>query len=136
MRWIWGVSDAGVWRYAILNVVALTYFYLRWSAPSPQHQKLHFLLMWSYLITTFFYVYQLWITYVTTDAFGISSWWYQLVSNILFEAVLLLIFVYALLYKYAQRNKARYRANVDRMFTKAGEIKDKMKKRKPDKDED
>lgn len=125
---VWGVSQAGLWRYAVINFIALIYFYIRWSAQNAQHRTFHFLLMWVYLTTTLFYAYKIWVTSFTDDAFGISGWWYQFLSNILFASVLLLIIGYAIIYRRAQRNKKKYRADVKRGFEKAGTLKENLSK--------
>lgn len=124
---ILSAAGDGAWRFAVLDCFALIYFYVRWSSPEAQHRQFHFLLMWSYLATTLFYAYQFWISSFTTSALGMSGWWHQLLSNILFVCELLLISVYALLFRRAKRNKAKYRSDVDRWFKKAGSFKDAMK---------
>jgi len=120
---VWNAPHAGVWRFVILDLFALIYFYVRWSSPEAQHRQFHFLLMCSYLITTAFYAYQYWVSSFVQDAFGVSPWWYQLSSNVLFEAELLLIFVYALLFRRAKRDRVKYRKDYEGWLTHVGAAK-------------
>ena len=121
------IEEDGVWRYAVLDCFALIYFYVRWSSPEAQHRQFHFLLMWSYLATTLFYAYQFWISSFATNAFGMSPWWHQLISNILFACELLLITLYAFLFRRAKKDTAKYRSDVESWFKKADEVKKAVK---------
>lgn len=113
----------GIWRYAVLDLFALVYFYIRWSSPEAQHRQFHFLLMWSYGFTTAFYAYQFFVSQLAPEMFAGLQWSYQLASNILFECELLLIFTYSLLRRRAQKDKAQYRSDVAGWFQKAGALK-------------
>ena len=112
-----------MWRYALLELFALGYFYLQWSAHDAQHRQFHFLLMCSYLITTAFYGYQIAVRSMMVEAFAMTGWWFQLISNVLFEAELLLIIGYALLFRKARAGRRKYYDDVDSWFAKAGAVK-------------
>lgn len=113
----------GVWRYAVLEVFGLIYFYLRWSAPDAQHRQFHFLLMCTFMTTTAFYAYRLAVQPMMPSAFAMAPWHYQLLHNVIFVFELLLVTVYALLYRRAKANKQKYYADVDGWFAKADEMK-------------
>ncbi len=112
---VWLAGPVGaVWKYAIIDGVALMYFYRRWVEPATQHRQLHFLLMCSYLATTGHYTVQLVAKQVLPDAFGMSGWWFQLISNVMFAGELLLVTVYALLRRKAKQDRRKWRADTER----------------------
>ena len=130
--------DRGVvgWRYAVVDAVALAYFYRRWSAPNAQHRQFHFLLMCSYIVTVSFWAYRFAAAPVFPEAASLSARWLQLISNMLFGAELLLVIAYALLFRRAKADPRKWRRDVDRwmdgppgMFRKAP-----AKARKPGED--
>lgn len=96
---VFGISNSGIWRYAIMNTMGLIYFAVRWRANNAQHRAFHMLLTGAYLFMTSFYVYQLWVSYYVPDAIGVSKWWYQLFANIVFEGVLLTIIAYGVAFR-------------------------------------
>lgn len=111
-----GGGDTPAWHYATIDLVALIYFYRRWSAPNPQHRQFHFLLMCSYLITTAFYSYQVALLRYAPEALLMSGWWFELFSNILYEAELVGITIYSLLFRRAKTDRRRFQSDVDRWF--------------------
>ncbi|MEE2692761.1 MAG: hypothetical protein VX640_14600 [Pseudomonadota bacterium] len=111
-----GRGATPAWQFATIDLLALIYFYRRWSAPSPQHRQFHFLLMCSYLITTAFYAYQIALKRFAPEALMMSGWWFELFSNILYEAELIGITVYALLFRRAKADRRKFRADVNRWF--------------------
>lgn len=118
--WLTDKYWGGVWRYAALDVFALIYFYRKWAAPLAQHRQFHFLLMCSYLISTAFYAFRMLAGTLPVQPFGMSTWTYELISNILFGVELALIIVYGLLYKAARIDRKQYYERIDRWFEKAG----------------
>ncbi|MEM8935739.1 MAG: hypothetical protein AAGC77_04970 [Pseudomonadota bacterium] len=125
---LWFEPTYAIWPYAVLDSFALLYFYVRWSSPEAQHRQFHLILMWSYLVSTSFYVFQLWVVSISTSPFGMSPWAFQLISNILFGCELLLIFSYSILRRYAKANRMKYRSDVEDWFEKAGEMKRAVRK--------
>ena len=79
--------------------------------------------MCSYLTTSAFYAYEMAVNTFLNGAFGMTPWWFQFLSNILFEFELLLIIGYSLLFRRARADRKKYYADVDRWFAKAGSIK-------------
>lgn len=120
---IWSFSRDYVWGYAALNFFALIYFYQRWSAPDAQHRQFHFLMMCCYMTDTAFYGYQQFISVIVPEAFGMSMWWYKLANNVIFECELALVIVYALLFRRAKADTAKWRSDVDGWFAKAGDFR-------------
>ncbi len=114
------LTGKGVWRYAVLELFGLCFFYLRWSAPEPQHRQFHFLLMCSYLTTTALYAYRLAMDTLMPGAFAMSPRAYQFTHNFMFFVELVLVIGYAFLYRRARANRAKYYADVDGWFAKAG----------------
>lgn len=117
------LTGRGVWRYALLELFALVYFYLRWSAREAQHRQFHFLLLCCYVMTTAFYAYRFAVQPLMPDAFAMSPWWYQLMHNLIFAAELLFVVSYALLYRRAQADRKQYYDDVERWFARAGAMK-------------
>lgn len=76
--------------------------------------------MCSYLITTAFYAYEMAVSSFLKGAIGLSPWWFQFASNILFEFELVLIISYAILFRRARADRRKYYDDVDRWFTTAG----------------
>ena len=109
---MWLVGD-GVWRYAVLDLFALAYFYQKWTSQGAQHRQFHFLMMLSYLASTSFYAFRGAVSALPIDAFGMSEWTYELISNILFELELAFIVVYSLLFRRARADKRKFRADVE-----------------------
>ncbi len=120
--WLSG-SHGGVWRYAALDLFALVYFYSKWSAPDAQHRQFHFLMMLSYLASTAFYAFRVAVAAFPGEFFGMSQWWYELASNLLFELELILIFVYALLHRRARADRRQFRIDAARWVDKAAKVK-------------
>jgi hypothetical protein len=114
---MWFVGD-GVWRYAVLDLFALAYFFQKWSSQAAQHRQFHFLMMLSYLASTSFYAFRGAVSALPIDAFGMSEWTYELISNILFELELAFIVVYSLLFRRARADKRRFRAEVENWFAR------------------
>lgn len=112
-----------IWGYASLNFLALLYFYYRWSAPDAQHRQFHYLMMCCAMINAGFYAYQNVVSLVAPGAFGMSIWWYKLIDNILFEALLVLIFIYGMLFRRAKADTAKWRSDVDGWFERAGNMR-------------
>ena len=112
---IWATGmDGGAWRYAILDLFALAYFYGKWTARVPQHRQFHFLMMLSYLASTCFFAFRSAVGVFPIDAFGMSEWWYELISNVLFELELLFIIIYALLYRRARTDRRKFKTDSTR----------------------
>jgi hypothetical protein len=114
------LTGRGVWRYALLELFALGYFFLRWSARRAQHKQFHFLMLGCYVTTTAFYSYQLALQPFMPDAFAMSGWHYQLLHNSIFVAQLMLVILYGVLYRRAHADRGKYYAEVDSWFGKAG----------------
>jgi hypothetical protein len=74
-------------------------------------------------VTTAFYAYEMAVNAFLRGAFGMTPWWFQLISNILFEVELLFILGYALLFRRAKANRKKYYSDVDGWFAKAGAAK-------------
>lgn len=124
---MWASSpDGGVWRYAVLDLLALAYFFRKWSAPDAQHRQFHFLMMLSYLASTSFFAFRGAVAAFPIDAFGMSEWWYALISNILFELELLFILVYALLHRRARADRQRFRADMREWFDRAARMRQSL----------
>jgi len=117
---LFGLSSVGVWHIVALQIAAALYFYVRWSVKDAQHRTFHFLLLCALAFRIGFYVYQFWITSFRPELLHISLWWYQLISNVLFELSLILVFAYALIYRHAQKDKMKYRNEIAEGFEKAG----------------
>lgn len=122
---LWALRGGGLpaWQMAMIDLVALAYFYRRWSAPRPQHRQFHFLLMCSYLITTAFYAYMMALRRFSPEALLLSEWWFQLFSNILYELELIGITIYALLFRRAKADRRKFRADVDRWMDGMGAMR-------------
>lgn len=121
---LWATArDGGVWRYAALDLFALAYFFQKWSAPDAQHRQFHFLMMLSYLASTSFYAFRTSIAAFPIEAFGMSEWWYELISNLLFELELAFIFVYALLHRRARADRRKFRSEVAQWFSRTAKGK-------------
>jgi hypothetical protein len=121
---IWAIGlDGGAWRYAVLDLFALAYFYQKWSAPEVQHRQFHFLMMLSYLTSTSFFAFRSAVVALPIDAFGMSEWWYELISNILFELELLFIIIYAMLFRRARADRRKFRVDTARWIEKAAEMR-------------
>jgi hypothetical protein len=69
--------------------------------------------MLSYLASTSFYAFRSAASALPIDAFGMSEWTYELISNILFELELAFIVVYSLLFRRARADKRKFRADVE-----------------------
>ena len=116
---VWATGmEGGAWRYAVLDLFALVYFYGKWSAPDVQHRQFHFLMMLSYLASTSFYAFRSAVAVLPVDAFGMSPWWYQLISNMLFELELIFIVLYAYLYRRARADKKKFRSDAEQWLAK------------------
>lgn len=109
---MWFVGD-GVWRYAVLDLFALAYFFQKWASRNAQHRQFHFLMMLSYLASTSFYAFRAAVAALPIDAFGMSEWTYELISNILFELELAFIVVYSVLFRRARADRRKFRADVE-----------------------
>ncbi len=72
--------------------------------------------MCSYLITTAFYSYQVALYRYAPEALLMSGWWFELFSNILYEAELVGITIYSLLFRRAKTDRRRFQSDVDRWF--------------------
>lgn len=121
---IWAVdSHGGIWRYAALDLFALAYFFQKWSAPDAQHRQFHFLMMLSYLASTSFFAFRSAVNTFSFDFFGMSQWWYELISNLLFELELAFIFLYALLHRRARADRRKFRSEVEQWFARAAKGK-------------
>jgi len=120
---IWSFSRDYVWGYAALNFLALLYFYQRWSAPDAQHRQFHFLMMCCFMTNTAFYCYQQVVAVVAPGAFGMSMFWYKLAGNVIYEVELALVFIYALLFRRAKADTAKWRGDVNGWFAKAGDFR-------------
>ncbi len=121
---IWATgADGGVWRYAVLDLFALAYFYGKWAAPEVQHRQFHFLMMLSYLTSTTFFAYRGGVALLPIDAFGMSEWWYALISNILFELELIFIVAYALLFRRAKADRRKFRTDSARWLEQVSDAK-------------
>lgn len=126
---VWLAGPVGaVWKYPIIDGLALIYFYRRWAEPTTQHRQLHFLLMCSYLATTGHYTVQLFARQLIPGAFGMSGWWFQLMSNLLFAGEVLLVTVYALLRRKAKLDPRKWRADTERWLASISGRTDKPKK--------
>jgi len=120
----WLVGGNGhIWRYAALDLFALAYFYLKWSARDAQHRQFHFLMMLSYLASTGFYAFRTAVDIFPGEFFGMSRWWYELISNLLFELELILIIVYALLHRRARADRRQFRQDAARWADKVAKAK-------------
>lgn len=113
--------EGGVWRYAVLDLFALAYFFQKWSARDAQHRQFHFLMMVSYLASTAFYAFRGAVEAFPVDAFGMSVWWYALASNFLFALELAFIIAYALLHRRARADRRKFRSEVEQWFARAAE---------------
>ena len=124
---LWAANkDGGVWRYAVLDLFALAYFFQNWVAPNAQHRQFHFLMMLSYLASTSFYAFRGAISAFPIDALGMTEWWYELISNVLFELELIFIAAYAFLYRRARADKRKFRTEVASWFERAAKIRWKI----------
>ncbi|NWG91987.1 MAG: hypothetical protein HXY21_05695, partial [Parvularculaceae bacterium] len=75
--------------------------------------QFHFLMMLSYLASTSFYAFRAAVAALPIDAFGMSEWTYELISNILFELELAFIVVYSVLFRRARADRRKFRADVE-----------------------
>ncbi|MCB2114576.1 MAG: hypothetical protein KDD85_13670 [Parvularculaceae bacterium] len=106
-----------------MDLFALAYFYGKWASREPRHRQFHFLMMLSYLASTTFFAYRGAVAALPIDAFAMSEWWYELISNILFELELIFIFTYSLLFRRAKANRNKFRADSTRWLERVGEAK-------------
>lgn len=106
------------WRALIIDLLALFYFYRRWSSPDPQHRTFHYILMCSYLATSAYYFTQYVVSYYVPTAIAMSSWWFFLFSNVLFAAELLFVIVYAILRRRAQSDRMKWHQDTDSFLKK------------------
>jgi len=121
---IWATrADGGIWRYAALDLFALAYFYGKWSSPEPKHRQFHFLMMLSYLTSTTFFAYRGAIAALPMDAFGMSEFWYELISNILFELELIFIVAYSFLFRRAKADRRKFRTDSARWLEQVSDAK-------------
>ncbi len=74
--------------------------------------------MCCFLATSSYYAFQLFVNGFVPQAALMSPWWYQLLSNILTALQMVLVAVYGLLFRRAQRDKAKWRNDVDSWFSK------------------
>lgn len=124
---LWATSrEGGIWRYAVLDLFALAYFFQKWAAEKAQHRQFHFLMMLSYLASTSFYGFRGAVSAFPIQAFGMSEWWYELISNVLFELELIFIAGYAFLYRRARADKRKFRTEVAHWFERAARIRIKL----------
>lgn len=126
--WVTGLANGahGVWRYAALDLFALLYFFRKWSEPNAQHRQFHFLMMLSYLASTAFFSFRGVVALMPGDYFGMSPFWYELISNVLFELELALIFVYALLFRRSRADRIQFRKDSNRWLDEFGRLRKKM----------
>lgn len=108
----------GLWRYLPVELATLGYFFWRWSARNAQHRQFHFILMCGVFAYNAYYFFQLAARPFAPNAFAMTPWWYQLFSNIMFVVEMLFITAYAILFRRAKRDKAKWRSDVDRWFSK------------------
>jgi len=121
---LWATSpEGGIWRYAVLDLFALAYFFQKWSATDAQHRQFHFLMLLSYLASTSFYAFRGVVAAFPVEAFGMSERSHTLISNLLFELELAFIFVYALLYRRARADKRKFRTDVEQWFSRAAKVR-------------
>ena len=125
----WLLSHHGIWRYAVLDLFALAYFYRAWSSPDAQQKQFHFLMMCSYLVTTAFYTFRTAITAMGVQPFGMSLWWYGLASNLMFELELLFVAGYAFLYRRAKADKRKFKADSEQWLSKVRRLTGDTKER-------
>ncbi len=123
MRIVWGISDIGVWRFSIFHIAAIIYLFIRWTAKNAQHRAFHLILLWTFILKVAYFVFLRWVSAYNPNAFGISYWWYQFFNNVLFEISILLVLGYAILFRRAQKDKGKYRNDVDSWFVKAGKAR-------------
>lgn len=124
---LWAANrDGGVWRYSVLDLFALVYFFQKWAAEKAQHRQFHFLMMLSYLASTSFYAFRSAVLAFPIHPFGMSEWWYELISNVLFELELIFITVYAILFRRARADNRKFRTEVAQWFSRAAKIRLKL----------
>ncbi len=124
--WLSGHAGGGVWRYAALDLFALAFFFRKWSQPDAQHRQFHFLMMLSYLASTAFYAFRAMIDLAPGEFFLMSPWWYEFISNVLFELELALFFVYALLFRRSRTDRRKFREDTRIWLAQAGRLRRKL----------
>lgn len=113
-------SSNDTWSYVSLDLFALIYFYMKWSAPNAQHKMMHFILMCAYAVSTLFIGFQLGVLVLANEGQGGHYWFifwaWNLFSNAVFAFALLFLTVYALLRRRAAKNPQKWRGDVDAWF--------------------
>lgn len=122
----WSAPHGGIWRYAVLDLFALAYFFRKWSEPNAQHRQFHFLMMLSYLTSTAFYAFRNFVDAFPGEFFGMRVWWYELFSNVLFELELALVIVYALLFRRSRADRPKFRADAAHFVDQVGKLRRKL----------
>lgn len=110
--WRIGAGRVG-WGYTVVNIATMLYFLRRWMEPNGQHRQFHFALVATHLVAIAFFAFQFLFKDVFPQVAVFSSRWWQLMNNGTFLLQLAGVIVYALLFRRAKADPAKWKADTE-----------------------